>query len=80
MYPVTKMCRWAGVTRSGYYKWRKWEPSLRQLRQLEAERLLVSLFKRFRFRYGAPRMTVELKESGCDISENAVAKLMAKQA
>lgn len=78
-YPVTKMCRWAGVSRSGYYKWRNRQPSQRQLRQLEAERLLVSLFKRFRSRYGAPRMTVELKEIGCEISENTVAKLMAKQ-
>ena len=78
-YPVTKMCRWAGVSRSGYYKWRNRKPSPRQLRQLEAERQLVTLFKRFKSRYGAPRMTVELNESGCDISENTVAKLMAKR-
>src|SRR5690606_24239333 len=46
---------------------------------LEAERLLINLFARFKSRYGSPRMTVELNESGVPISENTVAKLMAKQ-
>ena len=43
-YAVTRMCRWAQVSRSGYYKWRRREPSERDLRKLEAERLLVKLF------------------------------------
>ena len=78
-YAVTKMCRWAHVSRSGYYKWRTREPSDTELRRLEAERLLINLFTRFKSRYGSPRMTVELNESGVLISENTVAKLMAKQ-
>lgn len=78
-FTVVKMCRWAGVSRSGYYKWRSREPSERELRTLEAERLLVNLFNRFKSRYGSPRMTVELNEGGFEISENTVAKLMVKQ-
>lgn len=78
-YTVTKMCLWAHVSRSGYYKWRTREPSDTELRRLEAERLLVNLFARFKSRYGSPRMTVELNEVGVAISENTVAKLMAKQ-
>ena len=78
-FAVCKMCRWAQVSRSGYYKWRRRAPSALQLRQLEAERLLANMFRRFRSRYGSPRMTVELNESGVAISENTVAKLMAKQ-
>jgi putative transposase len=73
------MCRWTKVSRSGYYKWRNREPSARDRRKLEAERLLMNLFKRFKARYGSPRMTVELNESGFSISENTVAKLMAQQ-
>ncbi len=41
--------------------------------------MLVALFKRFKARYGSPRMTVELNESGFSISENTVARLMEKQ-
>ena len=78
-YAVVKMCRWAGVSKSGYYKWRKREPSARDMRMLEAERLLIKLFNRFKSRYGSPRMTVELNEQGFPISENTVAKLMEKQ-
>lgn len=78
-FAVVKMCRWAGVSRSGYYKWRSREPSERDLRSLEAERLLLSVFNRFKSRYGSPRMTVELNEGGFEISENTVAKLMVKQ-
>lgn len=78
-HAILKMCRWAGVSRSGYYKWRSRSPSARELRRLEAERLLVALFNRFKARYGSPRMTVELNESGFPISENTVAKLMEKQ-
>ena len=78
-FPISKMCCWAQVSRSGYYKWREREPSDRDKRKLEAERLLINLFNRFKSRYGSPRMTVELNENGFPISENTVAKLMAEQ-
>lgn len=78
-FSILKMCRWTKVSRSGYYKWRNREPSARDRRKLEAERLLMNLFNRFKARYGSPRMTVELNESGFSISENTVAKLMAQQ-
>lgn len=78
-YAVAKMCLWAGVSRSGYYKWRNREPSAQDCRRLEAERLLVNLFSRFKSRYGSPRMTLELNDNGFAISENTVAKLMAEQ-
>lgn len=76
---VIKLCRWLGVSRSGYYKWVKRSPSAREHRILEAERHLINLFMQFRSRYGSPRLTVELREQGVPISENTVAKLMQKQ-
>ena len=78
-HAVSKMCVWLNVSRSGYYKWRKREPSTRDLRKLEAERLLVKRFRELKARYGSPRMTVELNASGFDISENTVAKIMSEQ-
>lgn len=79
VYAISKMCDWAEVSRSGYYKWRERKPSARECRRLEAERLLIHLFSKFKARYGSPRMTVELNESGFTVSENTVAKLMANQ-
>jgi transposase InsO family protein len=73
------MCRWLKVSRSGFYKWRKRTPSRREQRKLEAERLLVTLFSKFKSRYGSPRMTVELNESGIAVSENTVAKWMSER-
>lgn len=78
-YAISRMCVWAGVSRSGYYKWRVRQPSARERRKLEAERLLINLFSRFKSRYGSPRMTVELNEMGMAYSENSVAKMMAEQ-
>ena len=78
-YSVAKMCCWSHVSRSGYYKWRSRSPSDAELRRLEAERLLINLFTRFKSRYGSPRMTIELNERGLAVSENTVAKLMYKQ-
>lgn len=78
-HAVIKLCRWLGVSRSGYYKWAKRSPSVREHRRLEAERLLINLFTRFKSRYGSPRMTVELREQGLSVSENTVAKMMHYQ-
>lgn len=78
-YTICKMCRWARVSRSGFYRWLSRKPSAREVRQLEAEKHLINLFKKFKSRYGSPRMTVELNEQGFDISKNTVAKLMSKQ-
>ena len=68
-----------GFNRSGYYKWRSRKPSETELRRLDAERQLINLFTRFKSRYGSPRLTIELNETGTPISENTVAKPMAKQ-
>ena len=73
------MCRWAKVSRSGYYKWRERKPSDQARRKLEAERLLINLFTQLKGRYGSPRMTLELSEQGIPYCENTVAKLMSEQ-
>lgn len=78
-FAISKMCVWANVSRSGYYKWRNRKPSPSELRRLEAERLLLKYFYELKSRYGSPRLTLELNETGFSISENTVAKLMSKQ-
>jgi putative transposase len=76
-YAVIKMCRWLQVSRSGYYKWRSRGPSQQALQRQQLEQLVIRVFNQFKQRYGAPRLTVELNESGIPCCRNHIAKLMA---
>lgn len=76
-YTVVKMCRWLQVSRSGYYKWRGREESPQARQRLELEQAMIRVFNQFKQRYGAPRLTVELNESGISCCRNHIAKLMA---
>lgn len=75
-YPVTLMCRALMVSRSGFYKWHKRKPCARQLRREQIEGKVVELFAEYKARYGAPRLTHELKDAGLPCSKNFVANIM----
>lgn len=77
-YAIAKMCRWLDVSRAGYYKWRRREPGARERRRLLVAQALLIAFKQFKRRYGAPRLAVELQESGVPCSVNHIAKLMVE--
>lgn len=77
-YSILKMCRWLGVSRAGYYKWLSRGTSESEKRQQNLEKVIATTFERFKHRYGAPRLAVELNESGIPCSVNYVAKLMAQ--
>ena len=77
-HAVDKMCRWLGVSRSGYYKWRSRVPSAQERRRASIRDAVILTFDRFKKRYGAPRIAVELRESGVACSRNHVARLMAE--
>jgi len=71
------MCEVLGVSRNGFYAWRKRVESERTKRQEE----LISEMKKIHAdqdmrNYGSPRMTRELISRGYEVSENTVAKLM----
>ena len=72
------MCRWSGVSRSGFYQWRKRGPSSLAVRREYVREAVVLTFERFKKRYGAPRIHVELNEAGIGCSLNHIAKLMAQ--
>lgn len=72
------MCRWLLVSRSGYYKWRCREPSQQAVRREHVRQAVIIAFDQFKKRYGAPRVTVELNESGIHCSLNHIAQLMAE--
>lgn len=78
IHAIDKTCGWLCVSRSGYYKWRNRGVSNRIVRKQLVEKAVVVTFDSFKKRYGAPRLAVELNESGIPCSVNHIAKLMAK--
>ena len=74
VYPVTMICRVLEVSRSGFYAWRKREPSARaKATLLEA---IEEVHKESDKTYGAPRIHAELKDRGPQASLNRVARVM----
>ena len=78
-YGTAKMARLLGVSRSGYYIWKKRMPSKRD----EEERILTDLinqiFEDHRKRYGSPRVWEELKTVGWRVSRKRVERIMREQ-
>ena len=70
------MCRVLGVSRSGYYAWRKREPSAAQVRREELTAEVTQIHGEVRQRYGRPRMHAELVARGHTCCVNFVADLM----
>jgi transposase InsO family protein len=75
-YRVKSMCQMLGVSRSGYYAWRKRPASQRA--QANA-RLLVRIREEYqlsRKTYGSPRIYAALRKKGVTCSRKRVARLM----
>ena len=75
-FRVERMCKVLGVSRSGYYGWRK-RPQSR--RQRENEQVLMEIKKshtRSKEIYGSPRITEDLRAKGIRCGKNRVARLM----
>ena len=75
-FSVGLMCRMLGVSRSGYYDWRKREPSSRSRRDGELTGKIVEIHQRSRGTYGSPRVHAELRSVGVRCSRKRVERLM----
>ena len=76
-FPVSFMCEVLGVSRSGYYAWRKREPSKRVRDNERLTNEIVKIYTRSRRTYGSPRITRELEAGGLQAGRKRVARLMA---
>ncbi len=70
------MCRVLEVSTSGYYAWRRREPSARSQSDAALTVLLRELHEWSRGTYGVPRMVVELDARGHQVNRKRVARLM----
>ena len=76
-FPVSLLCRVLGVTRGGYYAWRRRPPSARALADRELSQRIGEIHDQTLGIYGAPRVHAELRMAhGINVGRKRVARLM----
>ena len=75
-FAVTVMCRVLGVSRSGYYAWRKRPPSAREMADQALSQQIKAIHHRSQGTYGSPRVWAELCDNQVKVSRKRVARLM----
>ena len=78
-YTVSEMCRVLGVSRQGYYQWRRRPASAHALRDAELAGEIRRVFELSRGTYGSPRVFAQLRRDGVVTSEKRVARIMAER-
>lgn len=75
-FPVEKMCRWAKVSRSGFYEWRSRTPSPTQLRRRALEALVRFSFDASDGTYGYRRIHADLARRGVYADDETIRQVM----
>jgi hypothetical protein len=75
-FEITVMCRVLGVSRSGYYAWRKRPVSPRKMANDKLLGQIKEVYQKSRQTYGSPRIHAELVGQGIKCGRNRVARLM----
>ena len=70
------MCRVLGVSRSGYYAWRKRPPSKRDRKDAMLTKRIRQIPEESRGTYGSPRVHAALQAEGIRVAKKRVARLM----
>ena len=78
-YPVRRICALLGISRSGYYAWRKRKPSQREHDKQILIHHIRGAYKRSRKIYGSPRVYAQLKKQGIACNLKTVAKYMRQE-
>jgi putative transposase len=77
--PHATACRALGVSQSWFYKWKAGVLPPRAARRERLKAEISQLFRGHEGKYGAPRITADLRDAGWRVSENTVAALMRQQ-
>lgn len=75
-YPIVSMCRWAKVSRSGYYSWRGRPGSAREVRRAELAVLVEFSFDESDGTYGYRRVHADLVRWGYHVDDETVRSIM----
>ena len=76
IFPVTLMCVWLSISRSGFYDWRSRPASAAATRRGELRLLITRVFDDSDQTYGYRRVRAELARSGVDVGAELVRRLM----
>ena len=74
-YPLTKLCRWLGVTPSGFYAWRQRPESTHEREDRRLKVRVQASFAESKQRYGSPRIHEDLIEQDEQVSRKRVIRL-----
>ena len=74
---VSMACRLLEVSRAAYYEWSTKVPSAREISDHELTEQIKQIHHKSQGRYGAPRITDELRDDGVCVGKKRVARLMA---
>lgn len=77
-YPIERLCRLLGVSRSGYYAWRERPESVRERGNRGMVEVMRQIDREVKHTYGSPRMHTELVARGYSCGCNRVAALMRR--
>ena len=75
-YPLTKLCRWLGVTPSGFYAWQLRPESTHAREDRRLKVLVQASFAESKQRYGSPRIHEDLIEQDEHVSRKRVIRFM----
>jgi putative transposase len=80
-YPIQMLCKLAGVSKSGYYKWLKQQeiPTEKQLKDIEIKKKIMECHKKLKGIYGYRRVQIWLEKTyGLKINHKRVQRLMGE--
>ena len=75
-HAVRRLCRVLEVARSAYYAWRAGETHTQKRSDRQLLVHIRAIHRRHKGRYGAPRVTAELREQGFMVNRKRVARIM----
>ncbi|WP_142382186.1 IS3 family transposase [Staphylococcus lutrae] len=73
------MCKVLGVSKSGYYDWKKRPTSSQQKRRDRLKKEIYKVYIGNQKRYGSPKITKELMKEGIKVSQRTVTILECQQ-
>lgn len=73
---VSGVLKILGVSKSGYYNWKKHIPSKQSLLKKEVKATIKSIYEKSHNIYGAPKITKELHKKGFKTAERTVTRYM----